>query len=131
MDVQDGVREGIQEPLTDQAHEPRETYEPHLPCREFCRQRQVEGLTIRERAMAERERLDPRGASPINAGRAVAVRNDDGNPGAQRSGFDGIDQGLKVAAATGDQDTDIRNFLRSIIAQCNGPLLRRPRSYRS
>ena len=83
VNVQNRVGECVKEPLTDQAHEPGEAHEPNATGLEFSRQRHVERITISELTMVERQGLDARTARPIEAGRAIAVRNHDGNPRAQ------------------------------------------------
>ena len=106
MDVEHGVRELVQQAGTNQSHEARETDKLNAARLELPCERGVVLISRRKVAMADDQRLDSGGPSPVYPGSIRPIRNDDGNPGPELTARTGIDERLQVAAAAGDQHAE-------------------------
>ena len=82
-----------------------------MPRAQLARQRSIEGVTVRERAvipLINDECLDTRGTCAVEPTGIGAIRDDDGDPRREPMLLDRIDERLEIAAPAGDEDANRR-----------------------
>ena len=99
MDVEDRVRERVEEGAAEQAHEPGETDQRHLSRAQLAHQHGLERIAALVFPVIDRDGLDPRRPRARESRRVGAVGDDDGDLGPEPLAGHGIDQRLQVAAA--------------------------------
>ena len=107
MDVENGGGKRVEQHGTNQTHEPRKAHEPHVARAQSVDQRPIVVVTRREVAVRQTERVDSRLARARQAGRLGPVRNHDRYPRVQAPVSNRVDYRLQVAAAAGDENTEI------------------------
>src|SRR5262245_47989899 len=97
MDVEDGVREGVEERGSEEPHESREADERQVARSEFADEDLLEGVARWMVAVGDRQRLDAGVAGARESLRVGAVGDDECDLRVEASVRDGVDQRLKVA----------------------------------
>ena len=97
MDVEDGVREGVEERGSEEPHESREADERQVARSEFADENLLEGVARWMVAVGDRQRLDAGVAGARESLRVGAVGDDECDLRVEASVRDGVDQRLKVA----------------------------------
>jgi len=106
VDVEDSVRERVDERRAQQAHESGQTYQADVALLQLLYQRAVVVFARRERFVVEDQGLDVGRARMIEAGRIGLVRNHDGDRGIEAFLFDRLDDRLEIRSPPGDQDAE-------------------------
>ena len=104
VDVQNAVREGLDQRGTHQAHETGQADQIDASGAEQIDQRAVVGVAVRIVARVEVDRLDARVTCAAEARGVVAVGDHHGNRRVEPAVTNGVDDRLHVRAAAGDQD---------------------------
>jgi len=106
MDVEDTVRERVDELRSDETHEPGEAHEPDIARPQLRRKRMVVIISRREGTMREHERFDSCRTRALETHSIIAVRYDDHDRSSESPLCNCVDQRLQIAAAAGDQHAE-------------------------
>ncbi len=123
MDVEDGVREGIEQRCADQAHEAGQADEAHAGGPQLVDDRGFERLPAREAAVFDDNGANARRPRPFETGGVSAIRDHDANRRPQPAFGNGVDERLQVAAPPRDEDAQRPRLCR--IHVCNSRPCRR------
>src|SRR5689334_16662137 len=103
MDIQDTVRERVDELRAHQTHESGEAHEPDVARLQLRRERMVVIIARSERTMREHQRFDSCRTRPLETAGVIAVRYDHHDRGGESPVYDRVNQRLQIAATAGDQ----------------------------
>ena len=104
MNIENGPGKRVAEDRTDKTHEPGKAHERDMSLPKGGDEREIVGLSGRIVAVRQDDRVDAHLACPLQPRRVSTIRNHDSNPSAQPTSALGVNQRLKVAASSGDQD---------------------------
>jgi hypothetical protein len=104
VDIQDGIREHLEQRTADEAHVTRKTDEPDVARLERGGDRSIVVVARPERTMVDVAGFDASLPRPIETRSVVSIRNNDRDGCIQTAVADGVDERLEIAAAPRDED---------------------------
>ena len=104
VDIQNPVREGLDQRGAHQTHVARQADQIDGSCAEQSGERLVVGVAVGILAWVDVDRLDARVTRATEPGGVGAVGDHHGNPGVEPAVPDGVDDRLQVRTAAGDED---------------------------
>lgn len=106
MNVEDRIRERINERCTHESHESGKADQTNLARTELPRQRTIVVISRRPRAMGEANSLDPGRPRSIQTRGIFTVGDDDRDRGIEPAVRDRVDECLKIASASRDENAE-------------------------
>jgi hypothetical protein len=104
MDVEDALRESLEERCADQAHESGEAHQVHRAGGEQIRERAVVGGAVTVVARLHEERLDAGIARTLQSRRIRSIRNHECQRSVEAPRRNRVDDRLQIGTAPRNQD---------------------------